>query len=175
MLALVESAGIPNPGGTDALLLVVTIARPEEAILCAALAVIGSLIGSLFFFQLTRKGGKKFLARRMAAGRGARFRAWFQRYGLVTVFISALLPIPVLPLKVFIACAGAMGVTRTRFMLVMLAARVPRYAGLAYLGARLGEDSLGWTRSHMWRLGGVAVVLFVVLYGLIRWLGRSRK
>ena len=38
VFAAVESAGIPSPGGTDALLLVLAIARPQEAMLCAILA-----------------------------------------------------------------------------------------------------------------------------------------
>src|SRR5271169_1747426 len=105
VLALVESAGIPNPGGTDALLLVVTIANPANAFLCAALAVLGSLMGSVVFYEITSRGGEKLLARYTGLGRGAKFRGWFQRYGLVTVFIAALLPIPVMPFKVFAACA----------------------------------------------------------------------
>src|SRR5712692_8218236 len=129
-LALIESAGIPNPGGTDAVLLVLTIARPENALLCAALASAGSLIGSMFFFEITRKGGEVLLAKYTRGGRGARFKSWYQRYGLVTVFISALVPIPVLPFKAFAACAGAMGVNRWRYLAVLAAARIPRYLGL---------------------------------------------
>ena len=106
-LALVESAGIPNPGGTDALLLVLTIANPALAWFCATLAVAGSLLGSAVFYEITSKGGEKLLARYTGTGRGQKFRGWFQRYGLVTVFIAALLPIPVMPFKAFAACAGA--------------------------------------------------------------------
>ncbi len=74
ILSMVESAGIPNPGGTDFLLLFITAARPEDAVLTAALAVVGSLVGSLFFFELLRRGGEKFLAKYTASGRGLRFR-----------------------------------------------------------------------------------------------------
>src|ERR1041385_3550914 len=174
VLAAVESAGIPNPGGTDALLLGLTIPRPENAALCAVLATLGSLIGTAIFFEIARKGGEWYLIRYTSSGRGARFRAWFLRYGLVTVFISTLLPIPILPFKAFAACAGAMGVTRTRFLLVLLAGRIPRYGALAYLGAKLGEGSTGWLKSHAWHMTAIAVVLFVLLYGLVRWADRNR-
>src|SRR5579863_2291359 len=100
LLATVESAGIPNPGGTDALLLVLAIARPQQAMLCAVLAAAGSLIGSVIFYEITRRGGEKFLAKYAAGGGTQRFREWFARYGLITVFIPALLPIPILPFKV---------------------------------------------------------------------------
>lgn len=166
--ALIESLGIPNPGGTDVLLLAVTIVRPASAVWCALLAVAGSLIGTAVFFEVMRRGGERFLAQRTSSGRGARFRQWFLRYGLVTVFIPALLPIPFLPFKFFAACAGAMGVSRTRFLLVLFAARLPRYIGLAYLGAQLGENSFTWAKSHLWQLVAFAVILFILLYALIR-------
>jgi membrane protein DedA with SNARE-associated domain len=172
--AAIESLGIPNPGGTDFLLLAVTIVRPSTAILCALLAVAGSLIGTMIFFEVMRKGGERLLAKRTSSGRGARFRAWFLRYGLVTVFIPALLPIPFMPFKFFAACAGAMGVSRVRFFLVLLAGRIPRYVGLAYLGAELGENSLTWAKTHVWQLVLFAVVLSVLLYALIRFSDRKQ-
>src|SRR5438132_14186362 len=94
-LSAIESVGIPNPGGTDWLLLVLTIARPADAAFCAAMAVVGSLAGSVIFFEIMRKGGERYLARYTSSGRGLRLRAWFLRYGLVTVFIPALLRMPV--------------------------------------------------------------------------------
>jgi len=173
VLAFIDSAGVPNPSGTDALLLLVTIARPEYAFLCASLGILGSLLGSLVFYQIIRTGGDKFLLRYTLSGRGARFRVWFTRYGMVTVFIAALLPIPFLPLKALAACACAMGVSRTRFMLVTAAARIPRYAGLAYLGAQLGENSTAWIKGHTWHMTILAVGLFVGLYALLRWSERK--
>src|ERR1700681_558082 len=82
ILATVESAGIPNPGGTDAVLLLMTIARPQDAVLFAVLATAGSLIGTAFFFEMSCRGGELLLARYTGTGRGARFRSWFQQYGL---------------------------------------------------------------------------------------------
>jgi membrane protein DedA with SNARE-associated domain len=172
LFALIESAGIPNPGGTDVFLLVLTIAHADPW-LCASLAVFGSLIGSVFFYEIMRRGGEKVLARYVSSGRGARFRLWFLRYGLVTVFIPALLPIPFLPFKAFAACAGALGVSRTRFLLVLAAARIPRYFALAYLGAQLGENSLHWISAHLWQFVAAAVVLSALLYLLIRFNQRA--
>jgi uncharacterized membrane protein YdjX (TVP38/TMEM64 family) len=90
------------------------------------------------------------------------------------VFVSALVPIPFLPFKAFAACAAAMGVSRTRFMVVLIAGRIPRYAGLAYLGAKLGESSAEWLRSHVWHMVGAALLLSAAFYGMIRWLDRKR-
>jgi membrane protein DedA with SNARE-associated domain len=175
VLSAVESAGIPNPGGTDLVILILTIARPADALLCAAAATLGSLVGTIVFFEAVYKGGEKFLARSTSSGRGQRFRAWFLRYGLVTVFIPALVPFPLLPMKVFVLCAGAMRVNRGRFYAVLLAGRIPRYLGLALLGAQLGEGSKDWLKSHVWHMIVLAVLLTVLLGGLIRWNDHNRN
>jgi len=162
-ISLVESMGIPNPGGTDFLLLFIAAVRPYDAFLSAALAIAGSLIGSLLFYEVLRRSGDRFLYERTATGRGKRLRHWFERYGLITVFIPALLPIPILPFKIFAGCAAALGVERKRFFVVLLAARAPRYLALAYLGAKLGEHSGAWLRSHLWHLLAFAALLAILL------------
>jgi len=173
-LAVVESLGIPNPGGTDVAVVAMSIARPEDALLIAMVAALGSIVGSAVFFEILRKGGEKLMGQYTSSGRGQRFKGWFLRYGLVTVFITALLPVPVMPFKVFAACAGALGVRRGRFLAVLALARLPRYTGLALLGARLGEESTGWIRAHIWQMGVSAIVLFILLYMLVRWSDRQR-
>jgi membrane protein YqaA with SNARE-associated domain len=169
LLAVVESAGIPNPGGTDALLLILAIARPNQAMLCAMLAAVGSLMGSAVFYEITRKGGETLLNRYASSPRAHKFRNWYDRYGLISVFIPALVPIPILPFKVFAACAGVMSVPRVRFFAVLAFARFPRYFALAYLGQQLGENSTVWLRSHLWHLAAVAGGIALALYAMVRW------
>ncbi len=163
IFSIIDSAGVPNPGGTDLLLLAVAIADPASAWACAVLAIAGSMIGSAIFYEILSRGGEKFLA-----SRGAKIRIWFARYGLVAVFIPALLPVPFLPYKALAGCAAALGVGRWRFLGVVFIARVLRFSGLAYLGATLGNNSLGWLRDHAFQMGAAAVILFVLLYVLIR-------
>jgi membrane protein YqaA with SNARE-associated domain len=173
LLAALENAGPPTPGGTDVVLLLLAAARPSDAMLCATLATLGSLMGAAVFFEVMRRGGEKLLAKYTSSGRGARFRAWSRRYGLVTVFVSALVPLPVLPYKAFVACAGAMGVSRSRFMLVLVLARTPRYFLLAYLGQQLGENSGAWLKSHFWYLLGLAVLIGLASWAVIRRVERA--
>jgi membrane protein DedA with SNARE-associated domain len=174
VLAALESAGPPTPGGTDFVLLALAAARPADAALMALMAIVGSLSGSVVFYEITRRGGEKILARYTLSGRGARFRVWFQRYGLATVFVSALLPVPIMPFKAFAACAGATGVSRTRFFSTLVAARIPRYCGLAYLGAKLGEGSTVWVKNHAWHMAGFAFALLVGIYLLLKYVDRPR-
>ncbi len=120
-------------------------------------------------YYAARKGGVRYLDKHTQTGKGLKFRLWFLRYGLVSVFVPALLPIPPLPTKVFVICAGALGVRAVPFLLVVLAARIPRYAGLAYLGSQLGEHAgAAWLRAHAWQLTAAALVLVAGLFLLIR-------
>jgi uncharacterized membrane protein YdjX (TVP38/TMEM64 family) len=134
------------------------VVNPRAAYLGALFATIGSAIGCMFLFYLGRKGGQAYLDKITQSGRAARLRVWFQTYGLVTVFIPAFIPIPGLPLKIFVLCAGALGVTPIRFLLLILVARIPRYFGLAWLGSHFGADTMPWIKSH----GG-----YLALFGLI--------
>jgi len=174
LFAAIDGAGVPNPGGTDLLLIALTIAQPASAASAAGLAVLGAIVGSVIFYEIFSRGGEHLLARYTSSGRGLRLRAWFLRYGLITVFIPALLPIPILPFKVFAASAAAMRVGRFRFLLVIFAGRVPRYFGLAYLGATLGENSMPWVTSHLWQFGVAAVVMFIALFLIARRAARTK-
>ncbi|MGE5569296.1 MAG: YqaA family protein [Rhodospirillales bacterium] len=167
VLAILDSAGIPIPEGVDALLVIIGNMHPKTGYWSAALAVAGSLAGSIFLFQIGRKGGEAFIDGQTQKGWAKRFRAWFHHYGEITIFIPALVPAP-LPLKIFVLCAGALGMSRTHFVLVLLAGRIPRYFGLAYLGARLGKEPLVFLGAHAFELLGLAVALFLFLLFLVK-------
>lgn len=166
VLAFIDSAGIPVASGMDALVIVVAAKAPSRAFLAASMGVLGSLIGNLVLFLGARAGARRFVKEVPSAGDKRRFRDWFERYGLLTIFIPAMLPIP-LPLKVFVISAAVLHTPLRTFVLVIVAARCIRYFGEAYLGMKLGEGSAGFLRAHTWHLLGAAVALFAVLYLLL--------
>ena len=172
ILALLDSA-VPVAGVFDALIIVVAAQRPEVGWWCAVCAVIGSTAGNYVLFQTARRGGRRFLEQSAGSGRGQKFRAWFERYGLITVFIPALLPIP-MPLKLFVISAGALGTGTKAFLLVVVLARTLRYFGDSWLGVNLGKDSVGFLKAHVWHFAEAAVVLFIVLYLAVRLSERLR-
>ncbi|MGD1070595.1 MAG: VTT domain-containing protein [Bryobacteraceae bacterium] len=172
LLAILDSSGVPVAGVFDALLILIAVERPSVAWLCAGLAVVGSTVGNVILFWMARKGGQGFMNKAAPEGRAAKFRHWFRRYGMVTVLIPALVPIP-MPLKLFVISAGVTGTSLGEFVGVVLFARVLRYFSEAWLGMRLGRDSTKFLTSHAWDFVAGAVALFLVLYGLIRWRDRA--
>lgn len=172
LLAVLDSSGVPLPAAMDFLLMFVAYKSPDHAYLTAAMATLGSLGGNLTLFLLSRHGVRRFF-RPPQLGKPGKFGEWFDRYGLVTVFIPALLPIP-LPLKVFVISAGVLRTPLAQFMTVILVARVVRYFGEAYLGIRLGLGAQDYVKHNAWTLVGVAVGLALVMALLLRVAERRR-
>jgi membrane protein YqaA with SNARE-associated domain len=174
VLAFIDSAGIPVASGMDALVILVAAKTPSRALLAASMGVLGSLIGNVVLFLGARAGARRFVKDAQQAGKNQRFREWFDRYGLLTIFIPCMLPIP-LPLKVFVISAAVLGTPLRTFVFVIVLGRGIRYGGEALLGLRLGEGSAQFLRTHTWHLLGGAVVLFGVLYVMLMFTERRRR
>jgi membrane protein DedA with SNARE-associated domain len=172
--AILDGAGLPIPGGVDALVVFLAARTPEETWTFATVAVLGSVIGNFFLFSLARRGGEYYLSKRSSSPRSQRFRRWFDKYGLLTVFTSALVPLPIMPMKIFVLCAGALGSKPLRFLCVFMAGRIPRYFGLAYLGLHMREHAMEYIKDHAWHLTAIAVGLFLMLIALVK-LADARK
>jgi len=175
VVAILDGAGLTIPGGVDLLVVILAAKYPDSVAMLAAFAVTGSLLGNLMLFSIARKGGQLYIDKRTASGGGARFRKWFHHYGLLTVFISALVPLPIMPMKIFVLCSGALGSSIVGFVAVFFIARVLRYLALAYLGSQMGDQAMLYLRQNVWYLVGFAVALFVILYLLIKVADRFRK
>jgi membrane protein YqaA with SNARE-associated domain len=176
LLSFIDSAGLPLPVGADGLVVLVGYQKPERVWGTALLAVIGSVAGNLLLYYLAYKGGRKFAERKAGTaepGKSRRFQEWFDRYGLVTVFVPAVVPIP-LPLKVFVISAGVLRTPVAHFTAVILAARVIRYFGLAWVAVQLGEDASHFLKHNTGKLAIAAALLAAVLFLAVRLKGRRR-
>jgi membrane protein YqaA with SNARE-associated domain len=161
----------------DLLLITVSATTPKYAYLAAAYAIAGSLAGSLILFSIARKGGEAFLSKQLSTRRGKRLHGWFEQYGLVTVFVPALSPIP-LPMKIPVFCAGALEVHWSYFAGVVLTARTLRYFALAFLGMRYGTATFLYLQKHMLEMGIIALILAgvsVLVLRLVRRAARRRQ
>ena len=176
LLGVIDSVGIPLPAAMDFWLVYVAVKSPHSAYFAALMAVLGSTLGNLGLFLAARYGVRRFLFKsELGPGKGRKFQQWFQRYGLLTVFVPAVVPVIPIPLKVFVVSAGALRTPLSRFLTVILVARVIRYFGEACLGIQLGDDAQGFLQRNAWTLVGTAIALTLVLYGLMRLSDRRRE
>ena len=177
LLSIADSMGIPLPAALDFLLITVaagSVQDPKRAYLTAFLAVIGSAAGNAALFLAARQGRRWISKEEPGPEKSQRFRKWFRRYGLLTVFIPAVTPVVPLPLKVFVISAGALHSPFGTFMGVILAARIIRYFGETYLALQLGADAHGFLLRNGWTLAGIALGFVILVYGLLRMVDRRK-
>jgi membrane protein YqaA with SNARE-associated domain len=175
LIGVIDSLGVPLPAATDYWLLTVAVDAPQRAYFTALMAVIGSAIGGIALFLAARHGRRLFSKGEPTSARGQKFQQWFNRYGLLTVFVPAVTPIIPLPLKVFVVSAGALRTRTSRFLAVLLAARIIRYFGEAYLGVQLGRDVKPFLWRNAWPLGGAVLAMTLGVYWLMRLCERRRE
>jgi len=141
-VAVVDSSFIPLPlpGSTD-LLLLWLVAYGGDPWLLAAFAIAGSLVGGYATWNLGRRGGEAALRRYVPARLLGRVTRWVEHHRILAVFLPAVLPPPV-PLLPFALAAGALGVARSRFLVVYGSARTLRYSLIAWLGMAYGRYAI---------------------------------
>ena len=173
VLASLDSSGIPVPAAVDVLLLAISAKNPGQAYFTALLTIIGSVAGCMFLFFAARKGGQAYLYRHPSVNT-VRFREWFERYGLATVFVTTLVPFIPTPTKAFVISAGVLGVSPRMFFVSVLLGRVLHYFGLAYLGIQMGDGAGAYLKSHGWYLAAFAVGLCAALFLVLKVSERMR-
>jgi membrane protein YqaA with SNARE-associated domain len=163
-IALFDSALIPLPGGPDAVLILLSTARPAWVPIYIIAATLGSVIGCVIFYYISRRAGKSAL-KRFSPRKQARVKELIDRYDVLTVLVSSILP-PPFPFKIFIATAGVFRFSVTRFALAVAAGRAFRYTLIGYLAARYGEHAGDLLAQYYPYIGlGVAVLLIAVFIG----------
>ena len=168
-IALLDSALVPLPGGPDAVLILLSTARPAWVPLYVVAATLGSVIGCIIFYYISRRAGKSAL-KRFSPRKQARVKELIDRYDVLTVLVSSILP-PPFPFKIFIATAGVFRFSVTRFALAVAAGRAFRYTLIGYLAARYGEHARELLAQYYPYIGlGLAVLLVT---GFVLW--KTRK
>ncbi|MCB9385319.1 MAG: VTT domain-containing protein [Bryobacterales bacterium] len=168
LVALADSGFIPLPQGVDALLIAQSIAQPATAYAAAALAVLGSLIGSLVLYGIAYRGGRVMLAKRVSPEGMAKLERQTQEFGALVLIPPMMLPLP-LPTKIFVLAAGVFQMNVWRFVAATVFGRSVRFFGEAALALRYGHDTTTFLKQNAPIAIGVTLVLIGVFYGINRW------
>jgi membrane protein YqaA with SNARE-associated domain len=167
LLAFVDSSFVPLPQAVDALVVAGAIAAPNTAYSGAALAVAGSLVGSLVLYALARAGGRFVIERRVSVKLLEGMRQRIERYGAFVLFPPTMIPIP-LPMAPFVLAAGMFRMNLYHFSAVIVFARLVRYMGEAFIALRYGDATLEILRERTATAILIALVLAAVFYAVHR-------
>ena len=138
LLGIADSSVIPLTGSMDVLTIWLAASHREPWIYYAAMATLGSLIGSYITYGLARKGGKQALARKLSSDKAEKLFHKFDEQGLWAVALPALLP-PPFPFVPFLLVAGALQYSRRKFLTGLAIGRGIRFSVIACLGAIYGR------------------------------------
>ncbi|HEY1585771.1 MAG TPA: DedA family protein [Polyangia bacterium] len=179
LLMAIESACIPLPSEiimpfAGAVTLASVAGDAHLSLWLVALAgAVGCNLGSVVAYFVGAWLGRPFLERTrwvrffVTPHELERVDGWFARRGAVMVFIARLLPV----VRTFIALpAGIARMNQVRFHLYTFLGSLPWCLGLAYLGARAGEN---WDYLRPWFHRFDAVIGVIIVVAAV-WFIRSR-
>jgi membrane protein YqaA with SNARE-associated domain len=143
------------------------VAHGGDPWLLAPCAVAGSILGGYTTWHIGRRGGEAALRHYVPARLLGRIVGWVERHRILAVFLPAVLPPPI-PLLPFALASGALGVSRSRFLVVFGAARSLRYSFIAWLGVTYGRGIVRlWSGSlQKWSSPLLCVFVGLLVAGL---------
>lgn len=171
LLAFLDSSFLSFPNVVD-LLIIADVTRHEARWLYYALMpTLGSMAGCYVLYEFGRRGGERFVRRRVHERHVERAMATFQRHGLLGVLVPAILPPPV-PFKVFVLAAGISQVRPLEFLVAVAIGRGVRYFGEALLALYYGDRAAEYLIAHSRE---AALALAAVVVAAAVWMLRRRR
>ena len=145
-ISLVDSAGVPLPGGPDAVMIFLSAERPWLMPLYAFAATAGSTIGCTLMYLAARRAGVMAL-KRVSAERRERIENLLGRYDMLAIMVPAVLP-PPFPFKPFVLSAGVFKLKIARFVAAIFMGRAARFLIEGWLAVELGEAAGDRIKQH---------------------------
>jgi membrane protein YqaA with SNARE-associated domain len=147
LVSVVDSSFIPLPipGVTD-IMLIVLAAQHSNLALLVGLTTVGSALGGLFSHRVGQAGGMAFIEKHISPTICHRVCDWMERHAILSVALPAVLP-PPMPLSPFVLAAGALQMSRKKFMISFTVSRFLRHCAAVALGVYFGPRVL-----HIWNM-----------------------
>ena len=164
LVSIVDSSFVPLPlpGVTD-IMVILFAAQHANVWLLVGAATAGSALGGLFSYQVGQAGGLAFIEKRTPKRIFRRVTRWMESHAILAISVPALLP-PPMPLSPFVLAAGALKMSRKKFMWAFTLSRLVRHALAAWLGVHYGKTVLVIWNKFILRWGTpVLVVIWVAI------------
>ena len=163
-VSIVDSSFVPLPvpGMTD-IMIILFAAQKTNVILLVLVATVGSAIGGYVSYQVGHSGGMAFIEKRTPPRIFKRVTGWMEHHAILAVALPAMLP-PPMPLSPFVLAAGALNMSKRKFMITFTSSRFVRHAAAAWLGVIYGKPVLHFWREFSTKWG--TTILIVVWTGI---------
>ena len=169
MISFAESSFFPIP--PDPVLINQTFVHPKKwrrlATLTLIASVLGGILGYLIGWVLFSTVGQAIVDFYDAQDAFDHLGEVFRDYGLVTIFVAAITPIPY---KLFTIAAGAFSLNIFVFVLASILGRASRFYAVAWIANILGEKYQDRIRKYVdaFSLAIVALVILILLFYSIK-------
>jgi membrane protein YqaA with SNARE-associated domain len=167
LVSIVDSSFVPLPvpGVTD-IMIVLFAAQKTNWILLVLSATAGSALGGYLSYQVGHAGGMQFLEKHVPPRIFKRVCDWMNHHAILSVALPAILP-PPMPLSPFVLAAGALEMSKKKFLTTFTISRGLRHAFAAWLGIHYGKHVLNiWDRfSAKWATTILIVIWVAILIG----------
>jgi membrane protein YqaA with SNARE-associated domain len=160
LVSIVDSSFVPLPipGVTD-IMLIVFAANHENVFALLAITTFGSALGGLFSHAVGQAGGMRFLEKHVPAKILSRVTKWMESHAILAISLPAILP-PPMPLSPFVLAAGAVHMSRKKFMWAFTLSRAARHGIAIWLGIHYGKAVLHFWRTFSARWGTTFLISF---------------
>lgn len=166
-IAFAESSFFPVP--PDVLMIPLALARTQQALIFAAVTLVGSLLGGAFGFFIGNKGGRPILNRFFSEDKIALVQDYYRRYDVWAVSVAGFTPIPY---KLFSISAGTFELDFKRFMLASLIGRGGRFFLVGLVIMVFGEPVKELLDKYFDLAAIAIIVLFIGGFWVIRVLSK---
>lgn len=164
LVSIVDSSFVPLPvpGVTD-IMLIIFAAQKSNWILLILLATAGSALGGYLSYEVGHAGGMQFLEKHVPARIFKSVREWMEKHAILAIALPAVLP-PPMPLSPFVLAAGALKISKKKFLTTFTLSRAARHAFAVWLGVYYGRHVLRlWNHfSEKW----ATTILIVIWVGI---------
>jgi membrane protein YqaA with SNARE-associated domain len=166
VVSIVDSSFVPLPlpGITD-IMIIVLAAQHQSWFLLILLATAGSALGGWFSYQVGQSGGMAFIEKRIPARIFKRVCEWMENHAILSVALPAILP-PPMPLSPFVLAAGALRMSRKKFLTTFTVSRCLRHSIAAWLGFHYGRHIVRlWNSLSAKYATPVLIVIWTLILG----------
>lgn len=175
-VGVLDSSILMLPLGNDFLMLGLSARHPHRFPYYAAMATLGSVLGTLLTVWLSSKGAEKVASKKNVGKRMRSLQHKVEEHAGWALALASVMP-PPFPFTFFVAVAAALHYPKKKLLAVVAGGRAVRFAIEGLLAVKYGRWILSLAQSPRFKYFIIAVAVLSIggtAYSIYQWLMRSR-